>query len=425
MAEGARATWGGGPDPGPLCVTVVAVNSRIEQLIGRPHQGWNRLKSPTRLALLLLLALVLASCGNDEGPRGQAESGVATTANDDTGDEATDDDVGPATTAGADGGAGTTTSAESSDSGDGTTTAQPADAVVTPYEPEAFDPPAGPVVGSLLAFNLQGAYRLDGETATELIDGPISELSDDGAGGILFQRPDDEKVIWWLAEGETAPVDLLVTVDPIYLVLEGVAGRGADRQIIYQRVARTDSPETSLSELKAYRFTDAAVTTLDTVGGWEAGTTISNVSGDVASGIWGGEGYNAYYLFDLTSGSRFGDFPESQWDDHLSQEAVIYAEGLVAVGLLYSEATGGFDEMGVYLVDSDGQVQELLTSFAWDHGHWFPNGLFIDDGRVVISRTTSPEIDPAEAPVGPLVVDLVSGDSYTLPFAVIARPVSS
>ncbi|MCP5033361.1 MAG: hypothetical protein GY939_16300 [Actinomycetia bacterium] len=377
---------------------------------------------------MMLLIVVLAACGSGDSPRGQAESGIATTATDGLGEQPaddTDDDIGPATTANEDGGAGTTTSADSTDSGDDTTTAPAIDGVVASYELGANDPPAGPVIGSLLAFNLEGAYRIEGETATKLIDGSISELSDDGAGGILFQRPGDEQVIWWLAEGETAPVDLLVTVDPIYLVLEGVSGRGAEHQIVYQRVARTGSPDTSHADLKAYRFSDAAVITLDVVGGWEAGTTITTVTDGLTTGIWGGEGYNAYYAFDLTSGSSIGNFPAEQWDDYLSLDAASDGTDLVAVGLVYDDAAGFFDEMGVYRVDLEGQLQANITAFPWDNGSWYPNGMFIDGGLAVISRNASPDFDPDQAPLGPLVVDLASGDSYTLPLAVSVRPVSS
>ena len=372
----------------------------------------------------------MAACGSGAST-GQAESGVATTAgegssdqNGDGADDGSDSSASDTDSDAVDDNAGTD-SGDGSSGSDGTSeTSQSGGATVAPYELTAFDPPTGPIGRSFLAFNADGAYQFENGQATQLINGPISELSTDGAGGILFQRPDSDEVIWWLAADESEPVDLLVTVDPVHLLLEGVTGSGDNRKIVYQRMARTNDPETSLNELKTYRFDDGEVTTLDVVGGWEAGTKITSVAGELATGVWGGEGFNAYYAFDLTAGSRLGSFPEDQWFDNVSEDAVLDGDSLLAVGLLYDEEQEIYNDMGVYRVDLTGQVVETIATFPWDNGSWYPNGLLVDGGVAVISRNASQEFDNDQTPLGPLVVDLATGEATTFPFAVVVRPVS-
>jgi hypothetical protein len=378
------------------------------------------------MVLVMLLALVAAACGSGGDATGVAESGTGVEgeasgdgADDGTGDESgnggDEDPADEPDTGGEDG--------DEQGEGDPSNGDEGVDAIA-PYEPAAYEPSLDVSPIPLLLFNAEGAYYLEeGDSgATELIEGPVGELSSDGDGGILFQRERRSNIIWWLPHGSDAPIDLLVTEDPIHLVLEGVAGQGVDRQVVYQRTAETGVPDTAITELKTYRFSDASVSALTVVGGWESGTTISDVFDGVAAGVWGGEGYNRYFIYDVVANTPLGNPPEGFWEDYLSQEAVFDGVGLVALGLVLDEAQSDYDQMGLYRVDLDGQIQDTIAVFPWDNGNWYPAGLFVDAGFAVISRDAEPFYDDAGEPLGPIVVDLVTGEAITLGYGAYARP---
>lgn len=299
-----------------------------------------------------------------------------------------------------------------------------AEADIDPYEPASFDPPGDVTPIPLLLFNNDGAYTIDqgGVGATQVIDGQVTELSHDGAGGFLFQTEPEDQVVWWLAAGAVEPADLLVTEDPVHLVLEGISGHGDDRRVIYQRRARTGVPDTAEDTLRAYRIYDGAIFDLGVVGGWEAGTVISSVANGIAAGVWSGEGYSRYFVLDVDNLDTPGEGLEDHWQDFVGFEATWHGTGLLALGLVYNEAGGYYDQMGLARVDLDNNVLEMVALFPWDNGYWYPEALFVDRGFAVISRNGDPDLLGNPDPLGPIMVDLVTGESITLRHAAYPRP---
>jgi hypothetical protein len=295
------------------------------------------------------------------------------------------------------------------------------------YEPAELEPPVGAPPTPMLAFDAAGAYRLDGNGFSRIIDGPISELVDDGTGGIVFQRGQRDRVIWWLPAGATAPQELLVTEEVSYLILEGVTGSGDDREVLYQRVLEgtTDVAQTTL---RTYHFQTGEVTELAVTGGADHGTQISPVVGGRAAGTWTVGGASGYFLFDLASGQAILDPATGQPGGAQTigqyQQVAVNGEELIGVGPPPAEAGAVIDRMVVYRVDGATVAAVTVAELPWADGAWYPTSLYVHDQTAVMSRAATAD-EPAAAARGPIAVDLVSGQSTTLPFAADVRPVRS
>jgi hypothetical protein len=307
----------------------------------------------------------------------------------------------------------------------GVTTSAPAPAIgatgdgaPAPYAPTELDPPLGDPPLPMLAFDAGGAYRLDQNGFTRLVEGPVVELADDGAGGILFQREPRDRVIWWLPAGALAPQDLLVTEEASFLVLEGVSDSSPARQVVYQRVL-DGNPDTAVTTLRTFGFDSRAVTEVAVTGGWEHSTQITSVTGGRAAGVWVADGSSGYFLYDLDAGRAVLDPSVPVGRETQGEQVAIDGTGLIGVGPLRS-SQGVVDQIGLYRLDESAAVGETIAAFAWDNGYWYPTGLFVDGQRAVISRGASPGGEVG-SPLGPIVVDLASGQAVTLPFAANAR----
>lgn len=294
------------------------------------------------------------------------------------------------------------------------------------YNPAEYDPVVGEPPVPMLVFDDEGAYRLDAGGFTRLVDGPVAELADDGDGGVLFQRDRQEAIIWWLAEGSPGARDVLVTVDASHLVLEGVTGTGPDREVVYQRVTVGD-PDSTVTTLRAYRFDQGTVREVAVTGGWEAVTFISPVTGGEAAGRWVAEAYGGLFLYDLEAdrpvlGPSVGDGGELEPD-----RSMVAANGdeLIDVGTMRGD-DGLVSQMGLVRLDRSGAELGTIATYPWDNGYWYASSIFVHDGHAVVSRTSAPDdiLEPSE-PLGPIVVDLATGDSVTLPFAGHARPLAA
>jgi hypothetical protein len=290
------------------------------------------------------------------------------------------------------------------------------------YRPAEFDPPLGEQSADLLVFDAQAVYWLVDGKFTKITEGPFAEVVDDGAGGILFQREvRDSRVIWWLPSDATDPQELLVVEEPTSLVLEGLIGEGEDREVVYQRRVWA-GPIDSIDTLNTYRLADAVTRELDATGGWENLTQIDSVVDGVAVGVWTGEASAAYYRFELASGNRvepFGESDERPWGDRVS----IHKDQLLSVGELATQG-GEYLGLGLSRIDSNSKKSEPIASYLADEIDWYPSALLVVDNYALISR--GPDSDGrAASPLGPIVVDLQTGASFTLPFAANVRPMTS
>jgi hypothetical protein len=292
------------------------------------------------------------------------------------------------------------------------------------YAPAQHDPLIGEAPRPMLTFDAGGAYRLDENGFARIADGPIAELADDGAGGILFQREQRDRVIWWLPAGATAAQELLVTEEASYLVLEGVVGSGTTRSVVYQR-AIEGGPDTSETTLRMFDLASRDVSEVTVTGGFEQGTRITSIVGGFAAGTWSAEATSGYFLYDLTLGQPLlgPDTGAASGQIDLRDHVTVHDDGLLAIGLASSQAGGEADQVVLFRMDRSATSREPIAALPWQSGYWYPSGLYVDDQIAVISRSAA-VADDTGSPQGPIVVDLASGQPATLPFAANARPVS-
>lgn len=382
------------------------------------------------VAILIMLAFAAAACGSGSSQQGLADSGAQDSPTEDgSGGSADDSDVGATTTEPTDGGGtdGTgaeTTEADVSDTSGPSTTVEPEGVLPT-------DPPIGEAPGPLLLFGDDGAYRLGADgSLIQLVSGPIMEIADDGDGGVVFQRRDEFDAVWWLPVDRTDPLDLLVTTsDARTLVLEGVAGSGSTRSVVYQRRIGGGTPETSEQTLRRYRFDDRSVEQIAVTGGWESGSNFSTITGDQAVRLWSGEGFSSVGLLDLASGFLVYNTEDEGIEcfdgSGLCERfrVATHHDGLIyGVGPLPSGGDGVVDQFGLSRLDPASGAVETVTAFPWDNGYWYPEDIFIIDNLAVVSRSAQPwEQDP----IAPLVIDIDSGHATVFPRAYLARPVAS
>ncbi|MFV1991408.1 MAG: hypothetical protein ACC652_11785 [Acidimicrobiales bacterium] len=291
------------------------------------------------------------------------------------------------------------------------------------YLPAAFDPPVGEAPGEMLFFDDRAAYWYRDGEFTEVGEGPFYEVVDDGAGGILFQRDQwESQTIWWLPTGATLPRDLLVTSNSAYLLLEGLIGAGAEREIVYQKRVNGDV-ETATATLRTYRISDAAVSELDVTGGWEWGTDISSIADGVAVGDWGAEGSAGFYWFDLALRESLiaAEFSENDaWAKGPPAQAMTIDAGqILSIGYMYEE------QMRLVRSDQNSSISEVIATFPLAEGNWYATGLMVIANQAVISRVSiTDDSDQHGITLGPVVVDLATGEATTLPYAVNARPLA-
>ncbi len=395
---------------------------------------------------LLIVGLVIAACGSGgdtaEGlARSEAADGGTPSSGGADGDEpdgsggAGDESDGPT---GADGGQtdGGQTDGEVIDGE--VTDSEVTDSeviVVDDVDRLPTDPEVGPLPGPLLAFGPAGIRRIAVDGAVQVVapDDAV-EVADDGAGGVVFQRAGEDSIIRWLAAGRTEAADLLVTdIGPEKAIrLEGVVGQGADRRVVYQRYDNTGQPETTLSTLRAYRFRDQSVDELLVTGGWESGSSFSGLTDTRAVQEWGGEGFIAYAVIDLTSGDAlydtladsglecfdgFGECPDF---------TVTTPDGddILGVGPVWNESAGVIDRFALSRFDTDTLSIDPIAAIPWDNDTWYPEHLFVRDGVAVISRATGPVFWPGSDtdPLPALAVDLATGRTWVVPVEGHLRP---
>jgi len=307
----------------------------------------------------------------------------------------------------------TTTTASTS----GATTSTTTDPQVAAPPPLADDLEVRGSPVKLLFFNSEGAFELDtyGDVV-QIVEGPISEIADDGLGGVVFQRPGDEQRIWWLPVGAGEPsVVVEVEVDR-FVKLEGVNVGAISSELIYQRLPRVATLGL-LAEgtLQALDLATGLDTELDVTDGHEHTTSIIQVRNGLASGAWSTE-TNGVYLYDLVN--RVVVYNPSL---HASPElgdadGVVVARdasSLLSVQSLPDES-GFADRIGLISREIGSDGVEIVAEYEWGNADWYPTGLEIGDGLALVSRSTAFDVGTSE-PARPLLVDLATGDSWLLP----------
>lgn len=377
-----------------------------------------RSSPPTRPALVVVIGLSLVGCGSQPGVlHSEVASGLSDELADQPAGLTAADDAALVEAGGqADDEPGSGPNGGPGRIGSGAP-AGPSLVTPPPYAPDQTEPLAFDFDGPALAFGPSGAYRFDGGFR-QLLDGPVAELVGDGDGGVLFQRELEDRMIWWLPAEASEPQQLLVTDGPARLILEGVVGSGPDRQVLYQWV-QPGGPPDNQSWLRTYRFADAGIRDVIQTGGWEWGTDLVVVDGQ-AVGTWGDSGSSGYFLFDLSAGrSVIGPLDHRIVGMTAPREQLTIVEGrLLRVGPTDASAEdGSATELAVSYVTEEGAEIEQIALLPWA-GEWAPTSVYATEDRAVVSRRA---LDGDDV-LGPLVIDLATGDITTLGWSVTLRP---
>ncbi len=297
------------------------------------------------------------------------------------------------------------------------------------------DPPLGETPGAMIAFDSTGARRIGTDASEELIvSGPVFEIADDGAGGVVFQRDEDDGLLWWLPAGETEPRKIVETSEERqFLTLEGVVGTGPDRVVLYQLVHRTGSPETTEATLLRFNVGDESGSLVTVTGGWESISAFSSISGRTAVSRWMAEGQEGMTIIDLATGQKLYDTYDAGLECFDGsgicrgfEVAALHEGWILGVGTLWNEDLGLVDRMALSRFDPETAEVDVIASFPWDNGFWYPENLFLLDGTAVISRSAEPSGSSFErTPLAPIAVDLETGDAWVIPETAFVRPVTS
>lgn len=329
------------------------------------------------MILLFVLVVFVAACGDDESAETTTTAGpVATTT------------AAPVTTS-------TTTS-----------TAAPATSTVSASTTTTEPPPVAPPAGSMLITNEDGVYiaTADGVASQVIsaspasVGGLITFAIDDTEGGIVFQphtgpwtAQGDDSIVYWVPSGSSTYQELLVPSADQGLGLEDVVQQGGSPVVYYTRVEGRDSPETAAQTLRSFNVDDKTVVEIDTVGGWESGSSPISVGGETIVMNSGAEGYIWVRFTDLDGVNvdspanplpvdEFDCFPECFYYADLSPDGTH-----VAVARLAPNA-GGFatiPEVEVRDVDTGDLV--MNASLAALSADGYIHSLDLGDSRVIVN----------------------------------------
>lgn len=350
----------------------------------------------------------------EETPDGNASDGD-TSATSETDDETSDVGTSSDDTASPDDSASPDDTTSSGDDSD-------PDIVV---DPSAYRlAPAGSLPLELLHWTADDA-RKQGHTGEwgSLADGPFFEVAEVPFKGLAIQRERAAEIIW-LIDGTGDPKELLVATTGQRLELEGAAeNQAGDPVVFYQRHILGGSPETTRSTLREYNLNTQEVREIVVTGGWESGTSFSQLGGGAVVGTWSGEGWVGVSQVDLVAGVEVYDGDaagHSCFDGEPGCPA--YDQATMLDGQIYgirsgwNEELGFVDTFGVHRFDPTTGTDELLAEFDWDNGLWYAEDMFALGSELVISLK-----DGNDEPLPALMLNPSTGEMWTLPEASFVR----
>lgn len=384
---------------------------------------------------LVVSALIAAGCGSDQDT---AAGSTTTTTASTTETAGTDDgvtttgrsvvttDEEPASTETTDPEA--TTSTPTTEAETTTTTAAPVDDLLR------LAPPRDDA-GFTFRWDRTSVSPLLHSGPAEPIDlsvyGQLSNVVSMPYGDILFQTTDNPRVIWRLVDGEAE--GLLVAEGEDRLILEGTGlDEDGNAIVLYQYDEFGGTPETTRRSLRSFSPGDGTVVEIAPTGGWESGARFTPMdllgpsNGDTAVASWGAEGWTWMEILDLQTGDTVfnsqtteGDCFSGDTDCFFFEHAVVFDGDIVGMAPIWNEEQGWIDQYGLVRYDTESGGADLLMSWPWDNGTWYVEDMFLGGPGLVVSLQDAPfEGDP----LPPLFVDLVSGESWTLPEATFLRP---
>ncbi|MGI9609305.1 MAG: hypothetical protein ACR2NL_03320 [Acidimicrobiia bacterium] len=164
--------------------------------------------------------------------------------------------------------------------------------------------PTGPAEGGFVVANTDGAFLIDDGFLFQMVEGPVELALDDGAGGLVFQRPPNAgppdpraTIIYYLPADSLAPQELLVPTGEQYLKLRDVS-EGA---VWYTR-NEGDTPDTSRETLRTFNLTTRTVDQFAITGGWESGALEVSAAGSTVVAYWSSEASFGFTFFAESGG---------------------------------------------------------------------------------------------------------------------------
>lgn len=357
---------------------------------------------------LVPIVVLAVACGSG-GDAVQSSPGTSTTST--TTDTSTTSAVTNSSTA---------TSPSTSDSASATTSSTPPDPGVHRVAPAGPWAPPG-----LILFDA-GSARKQGHTGefSPVVNEPVHEIAEVPLEGFVFQsEPRSQRI--WLEAGD-GPTELLVAAPNQGLTLEGVVLDDAEvPHVLYQRHTSGDVEQT-VSVLRSYNTETGEVTDVAGTGGWESGTSFGHITGNDIVGRWSSEGFVGLTRLDLETGEEtYNTVDDPRLDtcfdgdrDCPDYRAATVWDGVVlGIGTVWNDQAGYVDALGLYQFDEFSGTHTLLLSWPWDNGVWYPEDMWVAGDLVVVSIE-----DGDFAPLPGLVIDMSTGDSWTLPSTGFVRP---
>ena len=215
---------------------------------------------------LVVLAMVLASCGGDASPTSTTAAPVST--------------LPPVSTSSA-----------------APATAPTAEPTSTTTEP----PP--PIDVELLVAGPDAVLLVRSDLSVEtLVNSPAFFAIDDLAGGVLFQierwSGNQRSIVYRVARGAGEAVATLIPAIDQGLTLHGIARDDGDPYIYYSR-REGETPDDARHTLRRYNMTSREVSELTEVGGWEWGSFPISISDTLVLTNWTSEAAHGMDFFDL------------------------------------------------------------------------------------------------------------------------------
>ena len=370
--------------------------------------------------LLVGFALLSAACGGEAATTTTAGAAPTTTA-------------GPAPTTTAEG-TGTTTSTTPETTIPATTT------TIAATTTTAASVPTPPAPGTVLITNEDGVYEVTlGGTVTQVIDadsgavgGIIAFAIDDTAGGVVFQPGRSPwavhgaaSIVYRVEAGSSTPTAFLTPSDTQGLSLEDVIDSGTIKAY-YTRLETAAGAPDYTQTLRVFDSASGTVTELDTVGGWESGSSPISVGGNRIVLNWNGEGWSGITVLDL-SGSNVvapsNPNSEGSFDciPMCGHAATVSPDG---TQIAYAQQVGGILE--IILADlASGTV--MLTANMTPPVGGYVESIDLNDAYIVVNLIE----EGSEVPTRATIIDIASDGftTYTAPIfgrAILTRaPITS
>ncbi len=279
---------------------------------------------------------------------------------------------------------------------------------------------------SFIIFSDLGVHRVTGAESQQVVFESVSDVADDGDGGLLLQFPDDLTTIYHDTGGDTYQPVIFTSAG---YELELVGSRLDGDALFVEYFLGTEPLRADrdarlfIGDKQSDGFTD-----LGLVGGFESGTFFSPTVGDLTAGIWFGEGFKGWSIFNsvglVADSSTHPSRPICNFVEDIPNCIDAVAAGTDGTDLLLAgprvldagDGTFTQSEFWISLVNLETGADQVVFSQAGQRS-WGVESMFVQDGIIVVNRILADNtILPA------LLIEPASGETAEMPVAGFARP---